>query len=163
MQLQIGDVIVSRRLTGFQVIGSAAIAWWLHSTWSHVMPVLANGMVLDITMPSPKIVNSSIFISPDYKVRVFRPIVALTEDEKTTWCNMADALVLKKYDLESFGGFILDDPSIKDSKKVNCAEGTLLCHKAIGRLMNYDGRLVSPQTFDDFACGGLYTVVDQNV
>ena len=159
LKLQAGDRIISRRVTGPIQYFSGAIAWWLHSNWSHVVPVIDGSNCLDILWPKPKIVPVSTFLTGDYKVKVLRPVIALTSKQVITWRNTIDDLLKQKYDLESFAGFILNDPDIQNYKRVNCAEGTLICDKTIGLLSNYDGRLVSPQTYENFANAGLFNIV----
>ena len=158
-KVQTGDRILSRRKTDYLRYFSSAIAWWLHSNWSHVVPVINAEECLDILWPKPKIVNPSMFLSDDYRIAILRPKFQLSDDQILLWHSTAEGLLNQKYDLESFAGFILDDPKIQNPRKVNCSEGTLICDKSIGLLAEYDGRLVSPQTYEDFAIAGLFNII----
>jgi hypothetical protein len=158
-KLQPGDRIISRCITGVSQYFSDGIAWWLHSNWSHTIPVVSETEVLDISWPKPKIVPASTFLSGDYKVKVLRPCFTLTPNQVIIWENTINDLLNQRYDLESYAGFILNDAGLQNSKRVNCAEGTLICDKTIGLLPNYDGRLVSPQSYENFANAGLFNVI----
>ena len=158
-KLQTGDRILSRRMTGSIKYFSSCLAWFLHSNWSHVVPVIDENNCLDILWPKVKVVPNKTFLSSDYRIMILRPKVQLTDEQKETWVKTTNKLYGEDYDLESFAGFLLDKPSIQNPNKVNCAEGCLLCDKSIGFLTNYNGRLVSPQTYENFAMAGMFDII----
>ena len=160
--LRTGDRILSRRITGPIKYFSNCLAWFLHSNWSHVVPVIDSNVCLDILWPKSKIVSNSIFLSPDYKIMILRPRIEFTVEQNIKWIAAANLLSGEEYDLESFAGFLLDKPSIQNCSKINCSEGCLICDKSVGLLTNYDGHLVSPQTYEDFATAGMFDIIYQD-
>ena len=157
--LKAGDRILSRRITGAVQFFSMGLAWFLHSHYSHVVPVISQERCIDILYPKPKPVHSSVFMCPDYTIKILRPKFQLSVEQIDMWTFVANGLLNYCYDLESFEGFLLDNADIQDPKKVNCAEGTLICDKSIGLLTEYNGHLVSPQTYEDFSHAGLFDVI----
>ena len=117
--LRTGDRILSRRITGPIKYFSNCLAWFLHSNWSHVVPVIDSNVCLDILWPKSKIVSNSIFLSPDYKIMILRPRIEFTVEQNIKWIAAANLLSGEEYDLESFAGFLLDKPSIQNS----CSKG----------------------------------------
>jgi len=157
--LQIGDRVLTKCQKGYKAIGSELIAWWLHSRWSHIMPVVSeDGDVLDITIPRPKIVSLKEHCNGAYRMVILRPVTPFDENQKKWFKGMAECLAGREYDLISFVGF-LRNANTQDPSKVNCAEGTLLCDQAAGLLTSHDGKLISPQSYDDYATAGLFKVI----
>jgi len=157
--LQIGDHVLTKCEKGWRAIFSELIAWWLHSKFSHVMPVVSeSGDVLDITLPKPKITSLAEWFNGNYRVMILRPVTPLTTSEQIKFISTAQQIRSRDYDLKSFLGFLENNPT-RDPKKINCAEGTLLCDQSAGILVHHDGVLISPQSYDDYADGGLFQVI----
>ncbi len=159
MTLQIGDRVLTKCEKGWRAIFSELIAWWLHSKHSHVMPVIStDGQILDITLPRPKITSLVEWFSGKYRVTILRPVAELTAAQQRKFIETAQQIQSRDYDLESFVSFLANSPT-RDPRKINCAEGTLLCDQAAGMLVNCDGVLISPQSYDDFATAGMFMMI----
>ena len=105
--LQIGDRVLTKCQKGYKAIGSELIAWWLHSRWSHIMPVISeSGDVLDITLPKPKIVSLKEHCTGAYRMVILRPVVPFTDEQKYKFVEMARTIKGQNYDLVSFIGFL---------------------------------------------------------
>lgn len=156
MQLQPGDRILTKRMKGPAAIFSEAIAWWLHSRWSHILPVVSETEAVNIIWPAPHFAEVAHFTGGDYRWKVLRPTVPF---DRTAWLRTAIGLKRFDYDLESFGGFLTNDGKFQNARQINCAEGVWMCDRAAGLLAEHDGRLISPQSYDDFAAAGLFEVI----
>lgn len=159
MKLQIGDRLLTKRIAGLPLLLSEAIAWWLHSKWSHIVPVLSETECLNITWPKPKVIPIKHFTSGDYEYKILRPIKNLTDDDKANWLITADEIRLQNYDTKSFLGFITNNSHIENSKRANCAEGTLYMDINSNIIPMCDVRLISPQSYENFATAGMFVII----
>jgi len=151
--LQPGDILVTLGRSPL----AAGIAWWTHAEFSHVMPVVDGGMVIDMKWPRAEVLDPNTL---KYKRVVhLRRTVDLTENQRKLWCIVGRDLARPgQYDLASYFGWLTSTGS-HSHRRTNCAEATLRCCQAIGDLETRTDRLISPQSFIEYAHAGMYRVV----
>ena len=159
MYPQPGYRILTRRIKGPAALFSSLLAWWLNSHYSHIVPVLSETECLNIVWPRPKVVPVEHFLDGSYQVKILRPVRPLTDNQVQRWLETAAVVERMEYDLESFGGFLANDGTVQDPKRVNCAEGTLMMDWSAGLMTGHDGDLISPQTYIEFARAGVFKPV----
>src|ERR1039457_6236994 len=104
MKLQAGDRMITRTLSGFNAPFSSAIAWWLHSKWSHAVPILSESTAINITLFGITQVDiASTFFTGDHHVKILRPLKPI---DLQAWQLAGLKVLTKQYDLLSFAGFI---------------------------------------------------------
>ena len=155
--LRTGDMLLTTVADG---VVSTGIRWRLNSDFSHCVPILAPGFTIEVYTPKARVETLSYFRGRDFVA--LRLVDELTPGEANNFAKMALMLRGIKYDLKSFLGFIANQ-NIQDRKKLNCAEGTLLCYQAAGRFLEREIGRVSPQSFYEWYKGGIFRKLDVTI
>jgi hypothetical protein len=134
---------------------SEAISWWTYSQFSHVMPHVGDGFLVDATVPHVKVSRAVNWFDEGSRVAILAPTELMGEEEKVGFCMNAQALIRKDYDLLSFVGFLFRK-KIEGKEDFNCAEVTLAAYHGSGYFKRHTGNFITPQTFWDWYCGGIF-------
>lgn len=155
MNLQPGDRLLTLRPT----VPSRLVAWWLNGAYSHCAPIISEqGTTIEARLPRIRYGSSHEYTGA--KILHLRPAVPFTASQRTAWVLAGARLIGKRYDLLSIGGFLAGNGAQHHSKP-NCAELLLTMDHAAGLLQNRDYRLISPQSYAEFAAAGLFNVVGE--
>lgn len=139
---------------------SPLLAWWLGCEYSHITPVMSRRLVMNITWPRPTIETIEEFLAKQRRVLHLRPTTPFNSDQGKAWTERGNEILATDYDLLSFKGHLANDGKAQNGKKYNCAEGVLSLDHAAGLLLGRDFRLISPQSYVEFAAAGVFVVVE---
>lgn len=139
---------------------SPLLAWWLGCEYSHITAVVSPRLVLNITWPRPTIETIEEFLAKQRRVLHLRPATPFDSNQVKAWTERSNEILATEYDLLSFRGHLTNDGKAENHKKLNCAEAVLSLDHAAGLLRGRDFRLISPQSYVEFAAAGLFTVVE---
>jgi hypothetical protein len=149
-----GDRVLIKKIRGFNIL-QELICWKTNSRFSHIEYIL-DYLGNSIDFRYPKSINSNIrvYFDGNWRVVLMRPNFEITPE----WVETANLLAGVPYDVISYIGFI-ENKMIEDKRKINCAEGQLICDHIAGQFIKEQGRLISPQTYWDYMIAGKFDLV----
>lgn len=154
--LQCGDRVLVRTNSGLAGMVHTGISWWLNSVYGHIAVVInSKGDMVSATVPKVVKMNIKDYFDGKHTVLVLAPSVPFTALQQHRLYERATSLITTGYDYKSYFGFLFNTGA-HDSRRYNCSELVYECDKASGLFPEWDGTLVSPQSYMDFYIAGMF-------
>ncbi len=163
MKIEIGDIVLTRKIKNFKLV-SDVICWRQNSKIaSHIAPIVDIDklqIVNTIMLKKIYLENLEKYFNGEFYITILRIKNGLSDDEKEIFSTFAKSKIGLKYDIKSILGIIINK-KIESSKKLNCGELTLQCFQKINYLTKRENDLILPHSFWEYYIANQFDLIYQ--